>query len=1155
MRKLGKKSKHLYEENEELESNIKNTIWAKNSSAEKYESKLRSANETINSLQKALDSQMASQNVSMEMKLLTDDDVPQGDDETKKSKYFQEDNHPAKVNAIRKSLEETMRRNVSLGACVATLKSMLPEDDEAVYKQHLLMAKKVDIQKTELEKALRESLLREMRITQIVDHLKKNEEQLQEKFKIKTNLEAEVHSLKLNLDEVSSGKLRQVQECEKLKHQLEDMQMNRNSMNKEFSQLSKKLSETSKKASRVSELQLQLKKSEDGAAALEREKSYVKQQMQIMQSKIEREASLNDKRMKQQEENYNRIVKDLEQALEKKSSLENNNSVLKERLYKAEAIANRVPELEEIVKNYDTQCRTYQDKLNDLNTRVLELEALKNKHEAETIAMEEEVESHMQSKQLLESHANELMTVLDHMRKEFDVSSSTNDVSDEDLSCDANPMILSLQSLKLAADEEISMLRKKNEDLTKLFEESINKIQHDLIETERCYRETDEELKIVTQANENTNAEREELVRKLDENETIIKRMTRKLEELKRTKHELDESATQIDSMEMEITNLKRRLRDSEETVTKAEETRSSMKIQISILEESRQSSSETNERQYESLSKLQEDFENSKSRERQLRIEVDSLRENLEELEREIVQVVTARDTLEEESRALRERICDADALAARVPGLENLVNGYEEVVLSQKDDISSLQEEKLSLMDSVDKLQNEVLVYQTKFSEKQEEVSMVMKEIDIVINRKADLETETENLKIDLEEAKKAYARIAELEDRIKDHEETIRTYEDTIEDVKNESSSLLSAMKMKMSDMSHENKSVSANLSDRHRYVEKLKNRLRKSEDVMKSQERMIETDTEAFKNLENKHNRLEEQLSTIMNEKKILQGEKLQLEITIEQKQSEMEKKHNSLSTTTEELNELKDRMESMVEEISDLTMALKRAKESLSQMSDVQSRLLEMEASLTHQKRVHNIDQDNYSSLVESMRAELLKASTEKNEVKTEFRTVKECLLEKDGAVKKLDYELSDSKSKIQALECDLKQKHIELKEKQKSIDDLQLEVNHLSSRMGKLARQTDSGTNHTSNKVIEALQDEVVKTRKKLINAEDKAAASLNAEFSLRSELSKVDSEHREAIVHLRREAKMAKNRNLMMEKELKQNVELLEKVALRARR
>merc|ERR1711862_741715 len=130
-----------------------------------------------------------------------------------------------------------------------------------------------------------------------------------------------------------------------------------------------------------------------------------------------------------------------------------------------------------------------------------------------------------------------------------------------------------------------------------------------------------------------------------------------------------------IESMEMEMTNLKRKLLDSEETITKAEVIRSSMKIQISILEESRQASSETVDRQYESLSRLQEDFETTKSRERKYIAEVESLRENLQELEKEIVEVAMARDNLEEESRSLRERLCDADALASRVPRLENVI------------------------------------------------------------------------------------------------------------------------------------------------------------------------------------------------------------------------------------------------------------------------------------------------------------------------------------------------------------------------------------------------------------------------------------------------------------------------------------------------
>merc|ERR1711862_73788 len=95
-----------------------------------------------------------------------------------------------------------------------------------------------------------------------------------------------------------------------------------------------------------------------------------------------------------------------------------------------------------------------------------------------------------------------------------------------------------------------------------------------------------------------------------------------------------------IESMEMEMTNLKRKLLDSEETITKAEVIRSSMKMQISILEESRQASSETVDRQYESLYRLQEDFEITKSREIKYRAEVESLRENLQELEKENVEV-----------------------------------------------------------------------------------------------------------------------------------------------------------------------------------------------------------------------------------------------------------------------------------------------------------------------------------------------------------------------------------------------------------------------------------------------------------------------------------------------------------------------------------
>ena len=362
----------------------------------------------------------------------------------------------------------------------------------------------------------------------------------------------------------------------------------------------------------------------------------------------------------------------------------------------------------------------------------------------------------------------------------------------------------------------------------------------------------------------------------------------------------------------------------------------------------------------------------------------------------------------------------------------------------------------------------------------------------------------------------------------------------------------------MKVKVSDMSSENKSVTADLNDRLKYIGKLKARLRKNEDTMMSQERMIDADNETFKNLQNKCSGLEEELGKTRNEKKKLDEEKLELEISLEQKNSDMEGKQNTLSITVEELNESQNRIVSMSEEISELTAALKRSKESLSHMSEVQSKLQEMEASLAHQQRVHNIDEENYASLVESMRTELLKASTEKNEVKTEFRTVRENLFEKDGAVKKLEYQLTDSKSKIQTFEKELKQKHKDLQEKQICIDDLQREVNQLTARVEKLVKQTVySSTAPTANKIVEALQDEVVKLRKKLNNAEENAAASLHAEYSLRSELSKLESEHRETISHLRKEAKIAKNKNLMLERELKENLELLERAkrAIRARR
>merc|ERR1719221_572434 len=148
---------------------------------------------------------------------------------------------------------------------------------------------------------------------------------------------------------------------------------------------------------------------------------------------------------------------------------------------------------------------------------------------------------------------------------------------------------------------------------------------------------------------------------------------------------------------------------------------------------------------------------------------------------------------------------------------------------------------------------------------------------------------------------------------------------------------------------------------------------------------------------------------------------------------------------------------------MNEEISDLTESLRRAKDGLTQMSELQSKLEETEASLSHQKRVQNIDQENYSSLVESMRTELLKASTEKNEVKTEFRTVKECLLEKEGMVKKLEYQYVDSMNKVHALEADIRIKHNDLREKQKCIDDLHLEVNQLSSRVEKMTKEVTTG--------------------------------------------------------------------------------------------
>merc|ERR1719384_3124413 len=106
---------------------------------------------------------------------------------------------------------------------------------------------------------------------------------------------------------------------------------------------------------------------------------------------------------------------------------------------------------------------------------------------------------------------------------------------------------------------------------------------------------------------------------------------------------------------------------------------------------------------------------------------------------------------------------------------------------------------------------------------------------------------------------------------------------------------------------------------------------------------------------------------------------------------------------------------------MNEEISDLTESLRRAKDGLTQMSELQSKLDETEASSSHQKRVQNIDQENYTSLVESMRTELLKASTEKNELKSEGRALKECLMEKETALNKLELSLRDGRAKASSL--------------------------------------------------------------------------------------------------------------------------------------
>merc|ERR1712204_49653 len=119
------------------------------------------------------------------------------------------------------------------------------------------------------------------------------------------------------------------------------------------------------------------------------------------------------------------------------------------------------------------------------------------------------------------------------------------------------------------------------------------------------------------------------------------------------------------------------------------------MKIQISVLEESRQSSAETIERQYETLNKLHSDLEQSKTCEEQLRKEIEDLQKKSENLNFDFTSIATTKEALEEESSNLRERLCDAEAEAVRVPGLENLVKGYEEVVLTQKQDLSVLHDE----------------------------------------------------------------------------------------------------------------------------------------------------------------------------------------------------------------------------------------------------------------------------------------------------------------------------------------------------------------------------------------------------------------------------------------------------------------------------
>merc|ERR1712003_594106 len=151
---------------------------------------------------------------------------------------------------------------------------------------------------------------------------------------------------------------------------------------------------------------------------------------------------------------------------------------------------------------------------------------------------------------------------------------------------------------------------------------------------------------------------------------------------------------------------------------------------------------------------------------------------------------------------------------------------------------------------------------------------------------------------------------------------------------------------------------------------------------------------------------------------------------------------------------------------------------------------------EAEANFLHQKRVNNIDQENHQALVESMRTELLKISTEKNETKSKLRHITECFREKESLANKLQSLLNESKANNSGLEMVVREKEKKFDELERLVKNMAIESERKMMEqekdyevlLRKQARKSfekeeisfsRSYNSHDSIKRMESLQDEV----------------------------------------------------------------------------